>query len=526
MSAPALPERRINPFARMLAQWLDGDGSRAILILLAVFVPVWTAFHIITYAGIGLNPDLTEFYSWGRHPLPGYYKHPPLGALMSAAWFAIFPVRDWSFDLLAMVNAALALYVIDLIARRYLSGDKRLMVPLLLLMTPFYQFHAQRFGANQALLATWPLAVYCFLRAFESRTATWSIAAGACAALAMLGKYYSIYLIAGIAIAALTHPQAWRYLKSPSPWISILAGLAVLAPHVAWLLGNDFLPFHYAYSLHAGSTSGLIARGIVHYLGGGVAFVALPIAVYLLAVRPSRRALMETLWPRDPDRRMLVVMLAAFLLLPPISAPFAGLTLSSLWTMEMWFLLPIILLAPASVRWPRRASFFVAGAVLVFSLLAVVFVAPVLAANNFNKPDADGRLYYRQIGDTITRAWHARFHRPLTIVLGNAALADAVTFYGSDHPDSVPYFEIKYAPWVTPARLSREGWAAICRADDTECLNDVASFAGRDRRLQRSEIEVMPHLLGFSSVPARFVVFLMPPREVASLNMPADNPIR
>src|SRR5262249_4476676 len=151
-------------------------------------------------ASLGLHPDLIEVFAWSQHPSAGYAKHPPLAGLIAAAWFAVFPAADWSFHLLAMVNAAIGLYAVDLIARRYVDGDKRLLVLLLLLCLPFYQFHAQRFSTNQTLLSTWPIATYCFLRSFGSRALAWSAAAGATAALAMLGKYYSAFLIAGFVI--------------------------------------------------------------------------------------------------------------------------------------------------------------------------------------------------------------------------------------------------------------------------------------------------------------------------------------
>ena len=92
---------------------------------------------------------------------------------MAAAWFSVFPPTDWTFHLLAMANAAAGLFATDRIARTYLDGDKRIAVLLLLLLTPFYQFFGQRFGANQTLLSTWPIATYCFLRAFETRGLAW-----------------------------------------------------------------------------------------------------------------------------------------------------------------------------------------------------------------------------------------------------------------------------------------------------------------------------------------------------------------
>src|SRR5450432_703494 len=231
------------PFVRLTGAWFDAPSGLATAILLLLFVLVWTLFQSLSYASIDLHPDLVEMYAWGRHPSPGYYKHPPLGALISALWFSLLPAQDWAFQLLAMVNAAVGLYATDLIARRYLAGDKRLAVLLLLLLTPFYQFHGERFGANQTLLSTWPIAVFSFLRAFESRRAGWAVTAGVTAALTMLGKYYSIFLIIGLVAAALAHPGRRAYFRSSSPWISVLAGLAVLAPLLVWLDTTGFLPF-------------------------------------------------------------------------------------------------------------------------------------------------------------------------------------------------------------------------------------------------------------------------------------------
>jgi hypothetical protein len=197
------------PVGSVLATWFDRVPSGlATLFLLLWFVFFWTAFQIISQGSAGLHPDLTEVYAWGLHPSAGYYKHPPLSGLIAATWFALFPPADWAFHLLAMTNAALGLFATDLISRRYLDGDKRIVVLLLLLLTPFYQFHGQRFGANQTLLSTWPIATYCFLRAFQTRGLVWSTAAGAAAAFVILGKYYSIFLIAGFVAAVLAHPRA------------------------------------------------------------------------------------------------------------------------------------------------------------------------------------------------------------------------------------------------------------------------------------------------------------------------------
>src|SRR3974390_176809 len=192
--------------------WMDGiEAGWAIPLLLIGFVAIWLAFLVIAYLGGDLHPDVLETWTFGRSLEWGYPKHPPLMGWVARAWTSVFPLTNWSFQLLALPNAAIARWIVALIARRFVRGDKRLIVLFLLMLQPTYQFHAQRFNANAVLLAVWPLATYCFLRAFETRRLGWAVAAGAACALAMLGKYYSLFLIASFASAAILSPQRRAY---------------------------------------------------------------------------------------------------------------------------------------------------------------------------------------------------------------------------------------------------------------------------------------------------------------------------
>ncbi len=503
---------RGNVIARIehsVGAWFDAErADRAVAALLLLFVLAWTAFHAVSYAFVDLHPDLVEIYAWSRHPSGGYYKHPPLAALIAAAWFAVFPAADWSFHLLAMVNAAVALFVVDCIARRYVSPDKRLLVLLFLLLTPFYQFHGQRFSTNQVLLTIWPIATYCFLRAFETRALAWSVAAGVAAGLAMLGKYYSVYLVAAFVVAALAHPARWAYLRSPSPWVSAAVGLIVLVPHLRWLMTTTFTPFDYVYVAHGYSTLRDVLESVGYYLVGAAAYVALPTAIYGIAVRPDARMLAETFWPPDPDRRMLVVLLAAQLLLPALSAPFVGVELTPLWTMQAWFLLPIILLAPPMAVVPRVKAVYIAAVVIGITALALV-AAPFVAWSKHTDGTKHGQSYYRAISDEIMQEWRRHTDRPLRIVMGD--FAEAVTFYSPDHPDAVPYFNLRVAPWVTPDRMEHEGYAVLC--DQPGCVKEAARRAASEPRAIRREFELSRRHFGREGPSARFTVLIVPPQE-------------
>lgn len=501
----------VTPARRIVDAWL-GNANRgsAIWFMLVPFVAAWSTYQIVSYSSIDLHPDFLEVFAWSRHLSAGYYKHPPLAAIIAAAWFQVFPIADWSFYLLSATNAAVALFFVDLIARRYLSAERRLLVPLLLLLTPFYQFRSEPFSTNQTLLSVWPLATYCFLRAFETRAIGWAAAAGATATTAMMGKYYSIFLLGGFCLAALIHSNRRAYLTSPSPWISIVVSLVLLTPHLYWLVNTDFLPFQYVESAYGGEPMMTVLQSIVEYLTGGVAYVALPVAIYLIVAKPSLMALRAALWPADPDLRMLIVLLAGDVILPVILAPILHVRLTSVWNMQSWFLLPIILLTPKQIVVSRTSITDIGAGVLLLTA-AVVVAAPAVAWVYHIAGTKQGRGYSRLVAAQVTDEWHRMTGRPVDIVVGDGDLAAAVTFYSPDHPDAVPGFNLRAAPWVTSDRLTRDGWVAVCKADDGICTAELGRRQGANPHAARLDIELTPVFWGVRGNAARFVVTFFPP---------------
>src|SRR5262245_3089049 len=116
-----------------------------------------------------LHPDMTEAWMWGKEFRLGYAKHPPLFAWIAGAWFWLLPRSDGSYYLLAAVNAAVGLCGVWMIAGRLLERERRWVAMLLLLLTPYFSLYAARYNANSALLASWPWAVYFFVRSIETR---------------------------------------------------------------------------------------------------------------------------------------------------------------------------------------------------------------------------------------------------------------------------------------------------------------------------------------------------------------------
>lgn len=483
----------------------------AIPLLITAFVALWMVYFSVAYIGGDLHQDVLETWSLGRDFDWGSSKHPPLMAWAARAWTGIFPLANWSFNLLAMTNSAIGLWAVDLTARRFVRADKRLIVLLLLMLMPIYQLHAQRFNANAVLLSTWPLATYCFLRSFETRRAGWAIAAGAAAALAMLGKYYSIFMVGSFAVAALLHPERRTYFTSLAPWIAVITGLAVLAPHIHWLATTGAQPFAYALERHSGKAFGTALAEATGFVLAMASLTAIPALIWLIMARPRPRRLLEDAQGLDSGLKLLFTISVGTIALPALVSAVFGTDMPPLWGLQGLFLFVIVIVGGAthSIRRERTAN--LAAIVLSMAATAALVGGPVHALYRNYVPLHEGRNFYQPAVAELTRQWHAISKTTLTVVGGDEGLAFAAAFYSPDHP-------IYETSLVHPHELQLrddgrfpQGWAALCYETDPSCVGGMDAAAARSNRAVRSRFVLTSNLFGLEGASQGFVALVVPP---------------
>jgi 4-amino-4-deoxy-L-arabinose transferase-like glycosyltransferase len=138
--------------------------------------------------------------------------------------------------LFAILYATSGLWLAWRLYGRLLTPDKRIVALACLTFVPYFNFHGLRFDHNAVLGPLWAATALCFIRSYDTRAPLWAALAGAAAAAAMLGKYWSIFLLAGLALAAITDVRRAAYFRSAAPWITIAVGALLLAPHFIWLV--------------------------------------------------------------------------------------------------------------------------------------------------------------------------------------------------------------------------------------------------------------------------------------------------
>jgi 4-amino-4-deoxy-L-arabinose transferase-like glycosyltransferase len=498
----------------MSCQSIEGPHVRGLLAFLGIYAAALLAFATLAQGWDSLHHDMTETWAWGKEFQLGYSKHPPVMAWMAGLWFELMPRTEWSFYLLAIANAAIGLAGIWMLAGLLLGVHGRWASVLFLALTPSYTVWALKFNANAVLLSSWPWTAYFFLKSLRSRSAGDALLAGVAGAVALLGKYYSVVLLATLLVAAILHPERGRYFRSWVPWLTAAAGLIVLAPHLWWLWKADFPTFQYALSkthrpaAEAGrhTLSAIVQSYLCLGLGAAAFAAAFGRQAWGLLKRSMRATVeRETAWLIWLAHGPVLVTVAVFLV---SNGCFATEHL-----MPAFFAMPIAFLAAS------RAP--ITG--LVVGRLAMAAVAvwlpltltwPVLVAHNFaHAADVEPR---RELALAVSQTWNRLFHRPLRLVAGSPALAGAATFYSPDAPSYVMLDEPKLTPWVDAEKLKREGVFILCRTSDRECIAHAEQLIGN--RPFRKTQAIAATYRGRSSPPRTFALFILPPAGVDFLD--------
>jgi hypothetical protein len=409
-----------------------------------------------------------------------------------------------------MASATSALWISWIFSKRWLDPEKRVAGLALLTLVPFFNFLAIRYNANAVLLPFWTFTVYCFLMSYSTRSLLFAALAGAGAGACMLGKYWSIFLIAGVAIAAIVDARRSAYFRSPAPWVTISAGLLVIAPHVVWLFNNHFSTFAYPLEKHGGISLWESGRKAVIHVLEFTAYIVVPLLFVWLAARPNADAIKDFFWPKEADARLASLAFWLPLALPILVALVLRVELTPIWTLPQVGLLPVVLLSSKKIVLARNA---IAG-IVVFAIIlpvAALILSPGIAIANHFQGIANYGGHYRLLANEIEKNWRAVTNQPLRLVGSVHELAYGTAFYLSDRPSSLNIVNPELTPWADDARVKREGIALLCPVEKRRCMDKLDAFTRVAADSRRVEVTVARRYLGMQQAPVNYTLVLIVP---------------
>jgi len=502
------PETPRRPLAGAIARLVDAgqrliaERNEALIVALALvaYVALWMLCDTISFYTVNVRTDAREAAVWAQHFAFGY-KHPPMTAWLFALWFAVFPRTDWSLHLLTMTTIGVTLVITWRLLRDHLDKNRALFGLAALCLVPLYNLKAPELNANTAMMPFWAAALLFYLRARRSLSTPDALLAGACAALAFLGKYWSVYLFAGMALAAFVGPATARFWRSPAPYVMAAAAALVIAPHAYWYFANDG-GTNYAFmrqSVMTGDSSATALAKSAYYILGSIAYAAGPLAL-LAALRPNKSALADIVWPADAMRRQIMILFAVPLILPALVNLMAPYRLTPDWTFPNWALLPILLYAPASLAIDaRKAS--AAGLIAFAFAVACVIASPVIAyAKLAAGPDPE-----RPDSHPVAVLAERLAAKPGRLYWGSAALTESLPFYlaDADRLEDDPLSDIGRD------EIAEAGLIVACLDSDTHCLTTQAAL-GAAAGARRANGTISRSFLGFAAKPIGFRVTVVP----------------
>ncbi len=311
----------MNRLNAVFANLVDGlcdprRQRRMMLALAAAYGVAWFVYGVVAKSSQDLNADLAEMTVWAHEPALGYPKHPPLLAYVVRLWFAVFPQADWAFALLAALTLSAGIYLAFELCGLWLDGEKRAAAPFLLAVIPFYNFLGLKFDQNSALIPLWALAMLALMRALETRRSGWAAVLGLAAAAAMLVKYWSIFLLAAMALAVLFDRRRDAFVRSRAPWIGAAVFLVLTVPHLVWLVNNHFPPLNWIGVRRTADSVFDFFRSLSEYSFGTIGYAAPAVILVALVIRPSGEAVRDSWFVMEPARRPATLLFWTPLLLP------------------------------------------------------------------------------------------------------------------------------------------------------------------------------------------------------------------
>ncbi len=444
-----------------------------LIIFVGLFVSAWVIFAVMSKPGLDRYGDMVENFAWGQEWQWGYYKHPPLFAWISAAWFQVFPFGDAWFYLLSYINVVAALLVQWRLAARVFCHYSARSAVVLCVFLPTVTFLAAKYNANAALLLWWPLTTLLLLYSIERHRWVYSVGLGLSAAAAVLSKYYSLVLLATMGLYCLIHARA--YLRTPFPYVALLVFALALIPHVVWLVDNDFLTLRYVGQQEGDSWSDVFKRALLKFPLIQFGYALLPAAVAYYFLRPSRRQMKRNVTAVWQEQPWLFWFGLGPLLVACVVAIATKTSLSTPWSIPHGFLLTVLLLRLMQVKSDEqnaRQLWLKLWRVAVVYLLLVMGVAAPVGWQNAQQLKSGAAIPYAKINSWLDERWSDHTPKPLTLVVGRV-IASGVAFYSQGQKHAV-YLPLEHSPWVSKAMLNTRGFVAVCERTDQKCLDAVA----------------------------------------------------
>ncbi|HCU21014.1 MAG TPA: hypothetical protein DF818_17410 [Bacteroidales bacterium] len=220
------------------------DPLIPMMALISIFI------HLIIINNLEYHRDELLYFSLGMHPAAGYASVPPLTGwiawiMQSIFGYSVFAVRLFP----ALLGGALIILVASV--TRELGGSKyaAFLSSVGLMISIFFQRTYFLFQPVHIEIFLWTLIIFLVIKYINSKNGNILILLGIFSGLALLNKYLTVLLLAGL--FAMIPFTKHRYVFLERKFLAgLAAGLLVFLPNLIWQFYRGFPVFNHMSELY------------------------------------------------------------------------------------------------------------------------------------------------------------------------------------------------------------------------------------------------------------------------------------
>ena len=438
-----------------LCQTLNNEPQKLFWRFIILHVVIWTLLPVIFHPNMPI--DATETITWGHEWQLGYERHPPLAAWLAESAVTLSANKLWSYFLLSQFCIVIGFWAVWRLAHEWLNDARSVIAVVLLEGVYYYNFTSPEFNPNVLLLALWPLTILAFRYALTKGKTPYWLACGLLAGLSVLAKYHTAFLLLSMLTVLLSTSHYRKSFKQPGLYFAIIFALAVISPHLYWVIQNDFTTITYGLNR---STAEKIDYANLYYpikFAGSQLLAVLFCLIAFISLKVGQLAFPRT---GKPDPFPWIIGLGPFIIIVLISATF-GMRLKSMWGTPIWFFAGVLLMIyfrpDIGIKSFKRF-------LITFTIIFVFIVSAYIAQLSIKLRD---RAHFpgNEVGAFFTDEWHNKFDTKLEYVGARLWLGGNIGFYSEDRPSVFVELKQKRSRWVDEQDFIKKGGVLVW--DDT-----------------------------------------------------------
>lgn len=449
-----------------VTNFIQQHPTGAFLAFLALHGVVWTVLPAIFFLNLPL--DLIEALLYGQEWQLGYDKLPPLPWWIVAATHRVFG-PDLFYYALSQVAVISAFALVWLMARQMVGPVGALVAVLIIDGLHYFTFTAPKFNHDVIQLPFWALTGYAYWAALRHGRMVHWLLLGVGIGLSLWAKYFVIVQAAPLVLFALFDREARKSLATPGPYVAAAVALLIMAPHLVWLVQNDFLPFAYAdaRAVHFKGAKDYLTKPAI-FLVAQLTFLLPSLAIAAPYLRRDVRAPDGPPMPATAfDRRIVTVLTLGPALMIVLLSLESGRDAIALWGYPLW--LYYGLWAVLNSRLLERITLW--RIVFVWGVIFICSGVTFAIAYRWKPFDRGNHIAVLFPGDKLAEEMSRRFRvltgKPLAYVVGPMWEGGNISHYAPEHPAVLIDARPSRAPWIDLGDLYARGAVVIWRRGES-----------------------------------------------------------